>query len=107
MWLPEPADSWRAARSAESAISQWEHGDPPDRSLDDEALARVYAGTAYVRLGELDRAASALAPVLALPSERRISWLRRRVAEIVDLLEEHRYQGSVVAAELRTGAAAF
>lgn len=107
MWLPEQADSRRAAQSAESAIQQWQAGDPADRSLDDEALAHVYAGTAYMRLGELDAAASALAPVLALPAERRISWLRRRVGEITGLLDEPRFAGSSDAAELRSAASAF
>jgi transcriptional regulator with XRE-family HTH domain len=107
MWLPEKSDSRRAADSAESAIVQWQTGDPADRSLDDEALAHVYAGTAYVRLGELDAAASALAPVLTLPTERRISWLRRRVGEITALLDDGRFAASVVAAELRSAVSAF
>lgn len=107
MWLPEKSDSRRSAESAESAIRQWQNGDPADRSLDDESLAHVYAATSYIRLAELDDAAAALAPVLALPAERRISWLRRRVGEIVDLLDGQPFHGSSSAAELRSAAEAF
>lgn len=107
MWLPEPVDSRRSAASAESAIRQWRAGDPADRSLDDEALAHVYAGTSYVRLGELDAATAALAPVLTLPLQRRISWLRRRVGEVGDLLAERRFAGSACAATLRAMAGSF
>lgn len=107
MWLPEKADSRRSAQSAESAIRQWRSGEPASRSLDDEALAHVYAATSYVRLGELDAAAAALAPVHALPPERRISWLRRRVGEIAELLTDPQFVGSTAATELRAAVTAF
>lgn len=107
MWLPERADARLAAQSAESAIDQWAAGDPADRSLDDEALARVYAATAYVKLRDLDAARAAIASVLVLPDERRISWLRRRVAEIPGLLGDPVFQHSNAAVTLAAAARAF
>lgn len=107
MWLDQPADHRRAAASAESAIEQWEAGDPADRSLDDEALAHVYAATAHVKLADLDAATTALAPVLALPAERRISWLRNRIDEIGELLTAPAFAGSASVAELRADVDSF
>lgn len=107
MWLPDTADARRSVASAVSAIEQWQTGDPADRSLDDERLAHVYAATSYVRLAEIDAAAAALTPVLALPTEQRISWLRRRVGEIGDLLDDERFRGSPGVVELRTAVEAF
>lgn len=107
MWLDDPTDLRRAAESAARGVTLWQTGDPDDRSLDDEALAHVYAAGAHTRLGELDAAAAMLAPVLGLPPERRISWLRRRVADVADHLGAPRYSGSTAAAELRTAVEAF
>jgi uncharacterized RDD family membrane protein YckC len=39
-----------------------------------------------VQLAELDQAAAFLTPVFALPAKRRISWLRKRVRRVGDLL---------------------
>lgn len=107
MWLPEPADARRAADSAVTAVSLWENGDPTDRSLDDEALAHVYAAGSYIRLGELDAADALLRPVLTLPPERRISWLQRRVGDIGALLTAPRFAGSATAAKLLADVRAF
>jgi len=86
IWLPEPDDARRALAAATETIALWEAGDPGDLPEDDHALAHVYAATAAVQLAELDQAAAFLAPVLALPAKRRISWLRKRVRRIGDLL---------------------
>lgn len=107
MWLDDPGDLRRAAESANRGIALWQAGEPDDRSLDDEALAHVYAATAHVRLGELDAAAAMLVPVLDLPAERRISWLRHRLAEVSALLAAPRFTGSTTAGELRTAVEAF
>ena len=107
IWLNEPADARRASASAADALTLWAAGDPADRSLDDEALAHVYAATAHVQLGDLDHAAADLAPVLALPVERRISWLVKRTARVGELLAAPRFANSVVAADLREAVAAF
>ena len=62
--------------------------------------------TAAVQLGELDRAAAMLTPVLALPAERRISWLRKRVTRVDELLGADRFAGSDEADALRTAVTA-
>ncbi|MGI8817367.1 MAG: helix-turn-helix domain-containing protein [Pseudonocardia sp.] len=107
MWLDEPDDARRSVTNAAEAIALWQAGDPVDRSLDDEALARVYAATAHIKLGELDAAAAQLHPVLTLPPDRRISWLRNRVADIGQLLTSNTFATSPTAAELREATTAF
>jgi len=101
MWLPEHADAERAAREAALAVSIWEHEPPETRSLDDEALAHVYEATARVQLGDLDGAASAVAPILALPPERQISWIVKRLDGLADKLDDQVYARSHDARELR------
>ena len=59
-----------------------------------------------MQLGELDRAAAMLTPVLALPAERRISWLRKRVTRVDELLGADRFAGSDEADALRTAVTA-
>lgn len=100
MWLPGRADLERSAREASLAVSMWE-GDPPaSRSLDDEALAHVYAATAHVQLGDLDAARGAIAPVLAMPADRRISWILKRLRGVAGKVD-HGFPGSDEAAAFR------
>jgi transcriptional regulator with XRE-family HTH domain len=93
IWLDGGMDARRAAREAEVAIGVWEAEPPTSRPLDDEALARVYQGTAHLQLGELDRAIAAVRPVLGLPQESRISWIRMRLGRFGRLMRL-RYSGS-------------
>ncbi len=104
IWLPEPDDARRAFAAATEAIPLWKAGDPADCPEDDHALAHVYAATAAVHLAELDQAAAFLAPVFALPAERRTSWLRKRVRRVGDLLAGF---AGVRAGSLRCGVATF
>lgn len=100
IWLDGGADAERAAREAGKAITIWEHEPPESRSLDDEALAHVYQGTAYLQLGQLDAATAAIRPILDLPTERQISWIRKRLARFAGILRDQRYAGSRDAAAL-------
>ena len=70
------------------------------RSLDDEALAHVYQATARLQLGQLEGASEALRPILELPPERQISWIRKRLARTAGMLREEPYVGSIVAENL-------
>ncbi|MGH3566325.1 MAG: helix-turn-helix domain-containing protein [Pseudonocardia sp.] len=106
-WFDEPADARGAVVSASTAIALWQVGDPADRSQPGEALAHVYAAIAGVQLGELDAAAAMLDAVLTLPDERRISFLRRNVARVGDLLAAPRFRGSMTAGDLRVAVAGF
>lgn len=100
MWLPGQADLERSAREATLAVSMWE-GEPPEaRSLDDEALAHIYAATAHVQLGDLDAARGAVAPILALPADRRISWILKRLRGLAGKVDQG-FPGSGDAAALR------
>lgn len=100
IWLPEPGDAALALAEAGRAIRLWQHGAAAERSLDDEALAHVYAATAAVTLGELDQVAEWLEPILSLPEERRISWVRKRLLRIAGMLVEPRYASSQLAHDL-------
>lgn len=100
IWLDDERDARRAVAEAVTAVNLWESGPPEDRSLDDEALARVYQATAHVHLGEVDAASSALRPVLDLPEDRQISWIRKRMARVADGLSAPLFKGSREAAEL-------
>jgi hypothetical protein len=68
--------------------------------LDDEALAHVYMATARLQLGEIDGALEAVRPVLELPADRQISWIRKRVGTLADILSQDRYRGSASAASV-------
>ncbi len=106
IWLDGADDARRALDGAVEAITLWEAGERAELPEDDHALAHVYAATAAVQLGELDRAAAMLTPVLALPAERRISWLRKRVTRVDELLGADRFAGSDEADALRTAVTA-
>lgn len=101
IWLPGTTDAERAVREASQAIRMWENETPEARSLDDEALAHVYQATAYLQLGDLDASLIALRPVLDLPKDRQISWIKKRLGRIADMLSAERYRGSSLAVDLR------
>ena len=43
----------------------------------------------------------AVRPIIELPTERQISWIRKRVAELALLLDDDRFEHSTVAADAR------
>jgi transcriptional regulator with XRE-family HTH domain len=101
MWLPDHRDAERAARESALAIAMWEEEPPESRSLDDEALARIYRATAHVHLGDLDGAEAAVSPIFGLPEDRQISWIKKRLANLATELDIHAYAKSRAALELR------
>jgi transcriptional regulator with XRE-family HTH domain len=101
MWLPDPADSRRAAAEAAQAIAMWELEPAASRSLDDEALAHIYEATAWLHLGDLDEAARAVAPILDLPADRKISWITKRLHQLVDELDAQAYADSSSTRDLK------
>lgn len=98
MWLPDKKALTIAATSAEQAIEIWAHEPAEQRSLDDEALAHVYLATARLRLGEVEGALDAVRPVIDLPTERQISWIRKRIGGLANILDDNQYRNSVTAA---------
>jgi tetratricopeptide (TPR) repeat protein len=107
IWLDGGPHAERAATEAAEAIAGWEQEPPESRSLDDEALAHIYQGTAYLQLGQLDAAAAAIRPILDLPPERQISWIYKRMARFTGLLHRPPFCGSHEAADLHDEIEAF
>lgn len=97
IWLGDPPNAQRAAVESQAAIERWATGPAADRSLDDEALAHLYLSTARLQLGELDGAVDALRPILDLPAERRISWITKRLDNVVSILTASPYDHSPAA----------
>lgn len=97
MWLPDRDALLRSESEAQEAIELWQHEPVEYRSLDDEALAHVYLATARLKLGEIDSAMDAVRPIIDLPSERQISWIRKRVGELAHLLLDPKFAHSTVA----------
>jgi hypothetical protein len=94
IWLPDRHDAEVAEKDAEEAIRLWQAAPPGERSYPDELLAHVYLATARLQQGELDGAAIALRPVLDIPPERRISWHRRRLDRVANILDSDHYRNS-------------
>lgn len=106
MWLPDKSALGTAVESAITAIDIWEHEPREQRSLDDESLAHVYLAIARMKLGEIDGAMESVKPVMELPEERRISWIRKRIGDLANVLDDEHFHNSPradeVRAELRT-----
>lgn len=101
IWLDGGDDARAAATEAEAAITSWEQMPPEQRSLDDERLCHIYLATAQVQLGEVEAAAEAMAPVLALPVEAQISWINKRAHRVGSMLSAPRFRHSHTATDLR------
>lgn len=100
MWSSDKKSLKMAAQNASEAIAIWRRLGS-ERVLDDEALAYVYLATARMKLGEIDAGMEAIAPVFALPAERRTSWMRKRVAHLREILADDRYKGSLSLADAK------
>lgn len=100
MWVPTRETLDRAVHGGDTAIALWEREGAETRSLDDERLAHVYVATAHARAGDLDAAMTSVEPVLALPSHERISWMRKRVRELADIVASHSDDAAESAAAL-------
>ena len=107
IWLPGPEEARVAEEQSRRAIGLFAAGPPEQRNLADEALAHVYLGTARVTLGNLDGVIDAIRPVLDIPPEQRISWQRKRLARLGDMLHGPRFQRSRVATALQEEISAF
>lgn len=98
IWLSGGTDAERARTEAHTAIGLWENAGR-ERSIADEALAHVYAATASVQLHDLEAAAVDLEPILALPPERRISWIAKRLVRVAGMLATPPFDTDPLAAE--------
>jgi hypothetical protein len=55
----------------------------------------------YVEDGDLDEAFRAVAPILDLPEDRQISWIKKRLGGLADALDVQQYAGSTGALDLK------
>ncbi|MFH9500572.1 helix-turn-helix domain-containing protein [Streptomyces globisporus] len=99
IWLQGGHDAERAAREASAAIELWQTGPGAERSLDDERLAHIYLATARVQLDDVEGAAEAIGPILALPPEDQISWIVKRADRLAGMLAAPRYAQNRTAIE--------
>ena len=98
--IPGAEDS--AAAELESATSLYAAGPRPGEvfGYTMEALARIELATARLRARQLDGAVAAMAPVLAMPSAKRIASLSQRMGRVRAELARPHYHGSAKAREL-------
>jgi hypothetical protein len=98
--IPGAEDS--AAAELETATSLYAAGPRPGEvyGYTMEALARIELATARLRARQLDAATAAIAPVLALPSAKRIASLSQRLGRVRAELARPHYQGAAQAREL-------
>jgi len=97
-----PGDEDSAAAELETATSLYAAGPRPGETYGYtmEALARIELATARLRASQLDGATAALAPVLAMPSAKRIASLSQRMVRVRAELARPHYRGSAQAREL-------
>jgi tetratricopeptide (TPR) repeat protein len=105
--LLDSDDPDRASQAAAAAISLYEAIPERDRSYGCTALARVQLARAQLMASKLDDAAQALASVLAIDPQRRISSLNQHLEACRDLLRHPGYRGSAAARRLDQQLAAF
>lgn len=89
-----------AEQHAQAAINAYENGLPAERSYGDETLARLDVVNARLSLGDLDGATDAVAPVLALPEDRRISQLTTAIDRTRGILQQPQFTRSSASREL-------
>jgi transcriptional regulator with XRE-family HTH domain len=97
-----PAATTETITELEQATELYAAGPEPgeDHGFGMVALAHIDLATARFRADNLDAAALALAPVLALPNGKRIKNLPERLGRVRAELAAPRYQGSAQAREL-------
>jgi hypothetical protein len=97
MWLPDKQSLRAAAQSARAAIEMWQRESGKSCALDDEVLAHIYLATARLKLGEIEGAMEAVAPAMHLPTKRKTSWMRKRVANLRAILDSRHFGDSGLA----------
>lgn len=100
-------DHEAAEQHATAAIAAYENGPTHERSYGDEALARLDVVNARVAAGDLDGAAEAAAPLLALSPEQRIEQISVAARRTQRLLAEHPIGSGRQASELNEALTEF
>jgi transcriptional regulator with XRE-family HTH domain len=84
LWLRDPEE---AARTADRAVWLYEIADPGERFYGAESLALLDSAIAHVLTGDVADAADRLAPVLALPPEKRVTLITSRATDLRRVLD--------------------
>jgi transcriptional regulator with XRE-family HTH domain len=84
LWLREPEE---AARAADRAVWLYEIADPGERFYGAESLALLDSAIAHVLTGAVADAVDRLAPVLALPPEKRVTLITSRATDLRRVLD--------------------
>ncbi|MFI6900340.1 helix-turn-helix transcriptional regulator [Nonomuraea sp. NPDC050394] len=95
--LPRIGDSAAALRESETALA-----DPHPQPYGTLAQVRISQGFAHLDLDQPDGAVEALRPVLALPPERRLDTVTRRLRELALILARSPLGGSSPGRSLQT-----
>ena len=103
-WLPDAA---QAERAAQNAIAAYETAAPAERSYNSEAIARADLALARARQAAVDGAIDAIAPVLAIPPERRVHQIRTSVTRVSHVLSTPTFHGSIPARDALAAIEAF
>ncbi|WP_161962346.1 helix-turn-helix transcriptional regulator [Nocardioides speluncae] len=100
-------DHEAAEHHATAAIAAYESGPAHERSYGDEALARLDVVNSRVAAGDVDGAAEAAAPLLALPPDQRIEQLSVAARRTQGILADHPIGSSRPAADLNAALTEF
>jgi hypothetical protein len=92
-------DAAAAIRLTDQALDYLDHGDPP--AYGTVAQVHICAVRAHLVADQLDGAAAALEPVLAMPPEQRLDPVTRRMREVGRALIQPRLRGSIPARVLQ------
>lgn len=95
LWL---GDTQAAQRHLVDALASYEQDDPD--AYAHVAAARADLATARLEAGDVEGAAEALQPLLALSAERRLAGVARRMSGLRALLVRPEYRGSPLAHSL-------
>jgi hypothetical protein len=102
MWAEHPKILRKSVKASNDAIAAWKMQHSPG----DEMLTQIYLASASARLGELDDAIAAVAPVLEKPLSAHFSWVCKQLNQLDGLLG-HNFPDSRVAADVRQALRAY
>lgn len=86
----------KSVKASNDAIAAWKVQHSPG----DEMLTQIYLASAWARLGGLDDAIAAIAPVLEQPLSAHFSWVRKQLNQLDGLVGQN-FPDSRVATEMR------
>lgn len=101
LWLGGPASYTDAERHATQAVQLYEAVPPEQRQLGELCLSRLDLAAARLGRDDLEGAATNVADVLAITTQRRSATVTKRLRQLASLLQRPRYQTTALAMDLR------